>query len=483
MAVITLKIVVSNLTDVMETFNRIKVYRSINGITGTYVEITDPTTRIALVTGQTAYEYTDETGDAYYYYKSSYYHTVSGLESSLSEAQQGERDAALDVITVQELKDHYLFGLDLTDDAGNEYPESLYENFIKSAVSWMEQKLDIPIIPLSIEEEKHDYIREEYTQYMFMKLFHYPIIDVSEVRLVLPTEVEVKNFEREWFRIQKEVGHLQLVPGATSTVTVPLVGISATWYPYLYAARRLIPDAFRVSYTAGFESGTVPDNIKDIIAKKACFGPLNIAGDLLGGAGIASQSLSIDGLSSTFNTTCLHPETEIILGDGSLVPIISLVAFDTPFEVRTLNRNYEATTGMATRAFPTIQATVWEVHLSNGQVLRTSDNHLFQLRESGFWVEASKLLSGSKLMPVEGKRAKVPNVTVRKVIQTNEMIQMYDLEVPGFACFGVDGGVIVHNSSATNAGYGARLLQYKGEIKDDLPALQKYWKGLKITVG
>ena len=35
----------------------------------------------------------------------------------------------------------------------------------------------------------------------------------------------------------------------------------------------------------------------------ASLGPLNIAGDLLGGAGVASQSLSIDGLSQSIATT------------------------------------------------------------------------------------------------------------------------------------------------------------------------------------
>ena len=340
MAVITLKIVVSNLTEVMVHFDKIKVYRSTTGETGVYTEITVPSTRPSLVSGTTIYEFVDESGAATYYYKSSYFHSVSSLESSKSEAQLGEGDAALDVISVDELKNHYLFGIDLTDDSGTPYPESLYETFIKSAVAWMEQKLDIPITPKSITEERHDYIREEYTKYMWMKLFEYPIIDVSEVKLVLPTEVVVKTFDSDWIHISRKTGQLQLIPGEGASTGVALIGVPGVWYPYLHGQRRLVPDAFRVTYTAGFESGTVPENIKDMIAKKACFGPLNIAGDLLGGAGIASQSVSIDGLSQSFNTT----------------------------------------------------------------------------------------------------------------------------------------------SSATNAGYGARLLQYSKEIKEDLPSLQKYWKGLKFTV-
>jgi hypothetical protein len=46
-----------------------------------------------------------------------------------------------------------------------------------------------------------------------------------------------------------------------------------------------------------------PIDLKELVGKIASFPALNIAGDLLGGAGIASQSISIDGLSQNFNTT------------------------------------------------------------------------------------------------------------------------------------------------------------------------------------
>ena len=48
----------------------------------------------------------------------------------------------------------------------------------------------------------------------------------------------------------------------------------------------------------------MPWDLIGVIGKLATFGPLNIAGDMiLGSAGIASQSLSIDGLSQSISTT------------------------------------------------------------------------------------------------------------------------------------------------------------------------------------
>lgn len=302
MAVITLKIVVGNIDRVMEVFDQIKVYRSTTGLTGTYSEITGAGTRLALVSDTTIYEYTDTSGDADYYYKTSYYHSTSSLESSLSDGQQGEGDPALDIITVAELQTNYLFGLDMTDDAGTAFPDSLYEWFIKSAVSWIEHRLDLPLRPKVVEDERHDYNYEDYRKFIYLHLKYYPVIEVESVEMVLPAGQVVQDFDPEWFNLRKDSGVLHIVPGAGGANTI-LFGAGGAWLPFMRGSHRFVPDVFRIKYTAGFECGQVPDVIKDLVGKVASFGPLNIAGDLLGGAGIASQSLSIDGLSQTYNTT------------------------------------------------------------------------------------------------------------------------------------------------------------------------------------
>jgi hypothetical protein len=82
-----------------------------------------------------------------------------------------------------------------------------------------------------------------------------------------------------------------------------VVTAGGQFLPLLARDRDFIPDMIRVQYVAGFEYGTLPMAIRELIGKKAAFGPLNVAGDLLGGAGIASQSIGIDALSQSFNTT------------------------------------------------------------------------------------------------------------------------------------------------------------------------------------
>jgi hypothetical protein len=301
MATITLTVIVSDIDTVRQFFDRIKVYRSTTGISGPYVEITTPATRPALLAGQIVYEYTDLAGADTYFYKTSFFNSTTLVESSLSDAQQGEGDPALDVISVDELKQNFLFGVDLTDDLGNSFPDSMFQFYIKAAVSWVERKLDIPLRPLVINSppEKHDFIRQDYRKWIWLQLLNYPVISVEEVKLVLPTNQEVITYDPSWIFVDKPSGQVNIVPGSGQL----LLGSSGAWLPLLYGWIDFVPDVFHVRYTSGFEKGKIPDELRDLVGKMAALGPLNIAGDLVFGAGLAAQSVSLDGLSTAIQTT------------------------------------------------------------------------------------------------------------------------------------------------------------------------------------
>jgi hypothetical protein len=298
---IRITIAVASLEEVQAVFNVIKVYRSTTGIAGIYTEVTTPTTRLTLENGVFAYRYTDTAGDPDYYYRSSYYNSGSTLESSLSDPQQGEGDSALDVISVAELKSTFLTGVDLTDGEGNEFLDTMYEHYIKAAVSWVEARLDMPLRPTGIVEEKHDFYKEDYDKYIFLEVDKFPVISVEEIKLVLPGNQVVQTFANDWIHVQKESGQIQIVPGTGSAGTI-LLGASGAWIPFIYGINKFIPEAFWVTYTAGFECGKLPYLLKDLVGKVASYGPLYMAGELLLGAGIASSNASIDGLSQSVST-------------------------------------------------------------------------------------------------------------------------------------------------------------------------------------
>ncbi len=294
-SVVTLKIVVAGLASVREQFDRLKVYRATAGVGGPYVELTTPTTRIPLEEGRVVYEYQDTAGNPDYFYRISYYNVATMLESSKSDPQQGEGDSALDILSVSELKTNYLSGVDLSVDDGTPFPDSLFEFYIKSAVSYVEHKFDMPLRPTRYAAETHDYYKRDYISNMFVPLDKYPIIEVEEIRMVFPgtSFANGRVFSGDDLYIEKESGLVNIIPGGNGSI---FTGAA------LYRAD-FVPQVFRATYTAGFESGKCPAIIRDFVGRYAAFGPLNIAGDLLGGAGVASQSISIDGLSQSIATT------------------------------------------------------------------------------------------------------------------------------------------------------------------------------------
>lgn len=303
MSVIKLKIQVSNLTNVLESFDRIQVHRSTAGIDGTYTELTTVDTRIPLAQGTATYLFDDLSGDTSYWYKTRYYHSSTGLESSFSDPRKGEDFEQNNLIlSVQELKDIYLFGLDLTDDAGNDYPDVMFEWSINFAIDWLEKELDIKLRPTVITGERYDYYRADYVNWVTIRLRNSPIISVESVKVIWPSNQEIITFNSEWIKLRADAGQINIVPAA-GTLSQVVYTAGGSFLPLLASGRDWIPELFSIDYTAGFPEGEVPMDLRELIGKKASYGPLNVAGDLLGGAGIASQSVSIDGLSTSFNTT------------------------------------------------------------------------------------------------------------------------------------------------------------------------------------
>jgi hypothetical protein len=64
-----------------------------------------------------------------------------------------------------------------------------------------------------------------------------------------------------------------------------------------------VPGVWHFDYRAGFEINSVPPLLKHVIGMAASIGILNIAGDLVAGAGIATKSVSVPGLSQSIGTT------------------------------------------------------------------------------------------------------------------------------------------------------------------------------------
>jgi len=113
------------------------------------------------------------------------------------------------------------------------------------------------------------------------------------------------QYPQEWLSARKtsdgELYHknLYLVPGNGSAKTNAIVYSGIT--PHLgFLGTAQIPQYWKITYCTGF--ATIPEDLKNYIGKLASLNIFQVLGDLVLGAGISNQSLSIDGLSQSIGT-------------------------------------------------------------------------------------------------------------------------------------------------------------------------------------
>jgi hypothetical protein len=199
------------------------------------------------------------------------------------------------------VKDNYLFGIPLKDSEGNELPDPVIETHIRNAAAWLERELQIKIAPFTITDERHDYYVNDYAHYAFINLYNYPVYTVTDFKALYPNNEVVYDFPEDWIHLDAAHGQVRLVPSAGSLSQV-ILGQTGNFLPLLQITGYL-PQLFRLDYVAGFENGEVPDDIFDVIAKRTTIQILNLIGEQIGGLGVSSLSLGLDGISQSTGTT------------------------------------------------------------------------------------------------------------------------------------------------------------------------------------
>ena len=231
-------------------------------------------------------------------------------------------------VTPIQLIQRYLVGVNLRLPDGCPYPNETFDFAIRAATDEIERYVGIAILPRTFSggadddveqmnrlptEQNNDGIygaeRQDwipYDQFRRMRLAWRPLIgNPPRIRLVFPgTRQVIPEIPPEWILVRDgNTATIDIVPGALLT-GLAYTGYFAA-YQYQYGAwwNNRLPDLMRIDYTAGFLPGCVPQAIQDAIGFLAAINVLNIAGDLIAGAGIASSSVSLGGLSQSIATT------------------------------------------------------------------------------------------------------------------------------------------------------------------------------------
>lgn len=211
---------------------------------------------------------------------------------------------------INQMVNRIIYGIPLFDTEGNPFPQDLLQSYLDSAIAWAEQTLSISILQRQIVDEPHDYLASDYMNWSYIKLWKRPVLSVEKLELWYGNQ-KMYEIPQEWIQLDVQHGAIQLFPTSGITSGLIITAGGSLFLPLVQGNFGYAPQMWRVSYTAGmnepqgdvFQQTDIHPNLREVIYKKACIGILGVWGDLIIGAGIASQSISIDGLSQSINTT------------------------------------------------------------------------------------------------------------------------------------------------------------------------------------
>lgn len=202
----------------------------------------------------------------------------------------------------------YLYGIKIQAGDGTAFSSESMRFYIQAAQKEVENYFNLKLMLQFIGQEKLTYYRADYWQSFPILFTNYPVNKPISLTGRY-NNIEQISYPTQWLTThQNSYGmykrRVSIVPTGSASVTanaeVILSGITTQLGSQHF---RMIPDYFDIQYITGFDIENFPMDLINLVGMLACFGPLNIAGDLILGAGIASQSLGVDGLSQSISST------------------------------------------------------------------------------------------------------------------------------------------------------------------------------------
>lgn len=391
-------------------------------------------------------------------------------------------------LTRQWLERTYLQGVDLTDDNGEPFPDVLYRLAFKSAVDSFFMQTNVTLLPVKIVE-RHDYNINRAVVHHFLKTRQRPVLRDADsdppkrvtLRYIIGQNAHVFDLPPEWIlEVIPEAGQIQVLPISRDGASYPIT-TSGRWFGVISTGvGGGLPGWYEVTYWAGFPEGDLllihdlvgdltrvhrehrveirgtppihgePDTVNTLAANG---GAMEYVGETEAEAIAQGNALKAahNGHAGTAGT---------IHGQEDVVNVISAPdATDRPSLVILLNeaRLVMAAHLLALGPAPTIHGVTDEFRAPAASPVRDdyvqlpgSILHCIGMLASMFVLNpAGDLISGAGIANL--------SIGIDSLHQT-----------------------IGTTSSATNAGYGARIIQYAKDLKELLPRIRRFYFGFSM---
>lgn len=202
----------------------------------------------------------------------------------------------------------YLYGIKIQAGDGTAFSTESMRFYIQAAQQEIENFFNLKLVYQFIALEKLTFYRADYWQSFPILFTNYPVNKPISLTGRF-NQLEQISYPTQWLtNTQNSYGQykrrVSIVPTGTAVATANAEVILSGLTTQLGSQHFLmIPDYWDLQYITGFKLDQMPMDLINLTGKLSSFGPLGIAGDLILGAGIASQSLGVDGLSQSISST------------------------------------------------------------------------------------------------------------------------------------------------------------------------------------
>jgi hypothetical protein len=207
-------------------------------------------------------------------------------------------------ISPSELVSRYFFGIKLVDQDGNPMSDESIQFYIDAAVEEFEGYLNLKLTKQVVQEDLH-YSLADFHNWGYIPL-SYPALKIHKLE-GYASGVRQVEYPVSWVSIKGSTvdsdvhRSAYLVPG-TGQVSISGSSVYAGILPHLgWKGANTIPNYWRIDYCTSFNK--LPADISDAVGKLASLNIFHQLGDIILGAGIAQETLSLDGLSQSISTT------------------------------------------------------------------------------------------------------------------------------------------------------------------------------------
>jgi hypothetical protein len=206
------------------------------------------------------------------------------------------------VLSPRELKEIYFLGNPVADQNGNPLTDEAISFFIAEAQRMVGIWLNIRFAR-QVVRETLNYSQQDFQRWGYLRTT-YPVVEPVALNGKLG-DVNVVEYPASWLSVRRSNQPDQLT---RQVYMVPVAGSVALNQPAYFAftqllpygANSFVPNYWEIAYVTGFD--TVPAEIVGAIGKMAAISVFHPLSDLiLGAPGVASTSLSLDGLSQSIS--------------------------------------------------------------------------------------------------------------------------------------------------------------------------------------